>query len=48
MRGVSAGEVMDLGAVREGLLRKRDRFDQAIIGGRLVERVDCVRDEVAG
>ena len=36
---------MDLGAVREGLLRERDRLDQAVVGGRLAKRLDCVSDE---
>ena len=45
MRGVSAGEVVDLRAVREGLLGERDRLDQAVVGGWLAERLDSVRDE---
>jgi hypothetical protein len=47
VRGVSAGEVVNLGAIQERLLRKRDRFDQAVVRGRLAKRLDSVRDEPA-
>ena len=46
--GVGVGEVVDLGAVREGLLRERDRFDQAVSRGRLIKRLTRIGDEAAG